>query len=821
MEVVRFVLGLLLGVGYFTLASFVAYNLLRKVIPGLFRVSKTISLFGKPIKLENWMVTIPASFFVGTMLITWLTYIAAALSNSFSTKPLLFGNIISFSVFAIFSVVIIFKRKDEFKAFIKEHSGVGLRGVGSFASRNKWELGFIAISSIIITYFMFLTLNVSGTVMSIGGTVHSDFGPHMSMIRSFSEGSNFPTQYPHFPDGKIRYHFMFQFLAGNLEYLGMRIDFAFNIPSILSLVAFLMLLYSFVVMIMGAMATGFIAAFLFGFRSSFADFTYITDKMKENIPFLDILKALWDNASGHIGRSSSQESWGLYAQNVYVNQRHLAFSLGIMVLILIAVYPMFRSMIGALKKVRANTKEEIKKLNFIDSSTGSNEADEENTGVETESTAASSKKVSYNKLYMRNWLKVFMLSKEAWVPRDIKRTISLGLILGLMTFWNGAVTIATLPILCIMAIISKRRLEYLGIAAITVLLSFLQQNLFMGAGQSAVKPELYIGFLTTFPPELMSDFTQYRDAHQYGSLINAIIQMMPYVIKYFIELLGIMPYIMLIAVFSIPKGVTRWISLTAVTALIGGSILVFPDVHIIFKASIIILMLATAIIANAVMDYPITPKGGKWLALAFLMPWVIASTLKLSPDVPVNHKYIMITSILFDIIMANLIYRMYIKKGIALKAVAGLLVFVLTFTGFIDLKTLFNMNYNQNVKYSVNDPITTWVREKTDPKDVFLTTANVLDSVLLAGRPIYYGHPYYAWSAGYDTYKREDIVKRIYVCKDGAELKRLLKENNISYMLVDDGMRNEAKELDEVLISTVFKKVATIKQNNTNIYEIK
>jgi hypothetical protein len=116
---------------------------------------------------------------------------------------------------------------------------------------------------------------------------------------------------------------------------------------------------------------------------------------------------------------------------------------------------------------------------------------------------------------------------------------------------------------------------------------------------------------------------------------------------------------MLIAVFSIPKGIIRWISLTVVTALIGGSILLFPDVHIIFKAAIIILMLATAIIANAVMDYPITPKGGKWMALAFLMPWVIATTLKLSPDVPVNHKYIMITSILFDIIMANLIQNVY------------------------------------------------------------------------------------------------------------------------------------------------------------------
>ncbi len=814
MEVVRFILGLLLGSGYFIIASFVAYNFLKKVIPGLFRVNKTISLFGKPIKLENWMVTIPASFLIGTMLITWLTYIGAALSNSFSNKPLLLGNLISFGVFIVFAAIIIHKRKDDFRSFFKKLFKIRGNDIVSFLLNRRWEFGFILISTVIVTYFMFLTLNVSGGVMTIGGTVHSDFGPHMSMIRSFSEGSNFPTQYPHFPDGKIRYHFMYQFLAGNLEFLGMRIDFAFNMPSILSLVAFLMLLYSFVVMTMGTRGAGFITAFLFAFRSSFADFTYITDKMKEKIPFPDILKALWDNASGHIGRSSSQETWGLYAQNVYVNQRHLAFSLGIMILVMIAVYPMFRSMIGGLKKVRVKTRDELKVLNSEGGSTDNSE--------NTEEVAVSSdKKVSFNNLYIRNWLKEFMLSKEAWLPRDIKRTISIGLILGLMTFWNGAVTIATLPILCIMAIMSKRRLEYLGIAAITVLFSFLQQGLFMGAGQSAVKPELYIGFLTTFPDDMMADFMQYRDAHEYGSLINVIIQMTPHVIKYFIELLGIMPYLMIIAVFSIPKGIGRWISLAAIVSLIGGSIFIFPNVHDIFKVSVIVITMVTAIVANTVMDYPITPKGGKWLALAFLMPWVIATTLKLSPDVPVNHKYIMVTSILFDIIMANFIYRMYIKKGIIVKAVAGLLVFILTFTGFIDLKTLFNMNYYQNVKFSVNDPVTKWVKNNTGPKDVFLTTPDVIDPVLLAGRPIYYGHPYYAWSAGYDTYKREEIVKQIYACKNKEALSKLLKENNISYILVDDGMRDQVKELDEVFISTVLDKVVTIKQSNTNIYKVK
>ncbi|MDP4179599.1 MAG: hypothetical protein Q8942_00745 [Bacillota bacterium] len=819
-EVVQFVLGLFLGSFYLFLGAFVAYNLLKKVIPGLFRVTKTISLFGKSIRLDNWMVTLPASFLVGVMLITWLTYFGALALNHLE-KPLLFGNIISMGIFGLAALFIVIKNKGSFKDFFKKVSSLSYADVRAFTSRNSWELGFILISFIIVTFFMFLTLRVNGNVMTIGGTVHSDFGPHMSMIRSFSEGSNFPTQYPHFPDGHVRYHFLFQFLAGNLEFLGMRIDFAFNVPSILSLISFLMLLYSFVVMVMGAKGVGFITAFLFAFRSSFADFTFITDKLRGKTSITNILKTLWDNVSGHIGRSSPQETWGLYAQNVYVNQRHLAFSLGIMVLILIAVFPMFRSMLGALRKVKFNTDEQIKsmKAEVVENLQGE---EQENYSTEIPQTSNLNSDVSYNKLYFRNWIKEFLLSKDAWLPKDMKRSIAIGLILGLMTFWNGAVTIATLPILCIIAIMSKRRLEFLNIAVITVLLSIIEQNIFMGVGQSAVKPELYIGFLANIPPDIMSSFYQYRDAHNYIELIRVIFKMAPSVIQYFIELLGIMPYLMIIAVFSIPKGFARWISLTIITILIGCSILVFPDVDNVFKGFTIILMVVTLLIANTVMDHPVTPKGGRWLALAFLTPWLIATTLKLSPDVPVNHKYIMITSILFDIIMANFLYRMFIKKGVFLKAIVCLLVFTLTFTGFIDLKTLFNMNYYQNVKYMVDDPITKWVKESTNPKAVFLTTADVLDPVLLAGRPVFYGHPYYAWSAGYDTNSRENILKTIYSCKDAQELRKLVKDNNISYILVDDGFRNDenAKQLSEQFISSVFKKVWETAENNTAVYKV-
>ena len=54
-------------------------------------------------------------------------------------------------------------------------------------------------------------------------------------MRSFSMGNNFPTEYPHFGGQDVKFHFMFQFFVGNLEFLGLRLDFAYNVVSVLAL----------------------------------------------------------------------------------------------------------------------------------------------------------------------------------------------------------------------------------------------------------------------------------------------------------------------------------------------------------------------------------------------------------------------------------------------------------------------------------------------------------------------------------------------------------------------------------------------------------
>ena len=101
----------------------------------------------------------------------------------------------------------------------------------------------------------------------------------------------------------------------------MRMDFAYNIVSTLSLVGFLMLLYQLALRITGKMCCGVLALFLFFFRSGMAFFRFAW----EHIQAGNLVETLEENTS-FIGYTVN-ENWGLWNFNVYLNQRHLAFGL--------------------------------------------------------------------------------------------------------------------------------------------------------------------------------------------------------------------------------------------------------------------------------------------------------------------------------------------------------------------------------------------------------------------------------------------------------------------------------------------------------------
>ena len=127
---------------------------------------------------------------------------------------------------------------------------------------------------VFLTWIMFYVFYIKDGILYSGFTVFGDYAPHTAMMRSFSLQNNFPTQYPHFGGQDVKYHFMFQFLVGNLEFLGIRLDIAYNAASILALLGFLMLLYSIARRVVGSGKAGALTVLFFFFRSALTFFSF-------------------------------------------------------------------------------------------------------------------------------------------------------------------------------------------------------------------------------------------------------------------------------------------------------------------------------------------------------------------------------------------------------------------------------------------------------------------------------------------------------------------------------------------------------------------
>src|SRR5207253_1000737 len=102
-----------------------------------------------------------------------------------------------------------------------------------------------------------------------------DFGSTLSIMQSFAKGVNFPTQYTHFTGERIRYHFLFYFQAGNLEYLGLSPAVANNVLSIFSMTSLLVLVMTLGGVLFRSRVAGRIGAALFFFHGSLAFIPFV------------------------------------------------------------------------------------------------------------------------------------------------------------------------------------------------------------------------------------------------------------------------------------------------------------------------------------------------------------------------------------------------------------------------------------------------------------------------------------------------------------------------------------------------------------------
>lgn len=311
----------------------------------------------------------------------------------------------------------------------------------------------ILLITLAASFLMFYTYRIDRGFLLNGYSTFSDLSPHTAMVSSFGKGFNFPTQYMHYSGDGIKYHFLFYFLAGMLEYLGFPIDYALNIPSIITMVCAMILLGLIAVLLSGRRLAFALSPVLVFLRSSLNVFIHIGKLMSEGNSIIDSIGTVMSETSWYA--ATPYDDWGLWAINVYPNQRHLMLGVSVILVAVILFIPFVRRLCISVMS-----------------------ADSFGGGI-----------------------KAFLFSRNAWLPRKddplSAGTITLltCLLVIVMPYFHGSCLIALLLVLFGMALISESRLLHLLVAVSAVCSSCIQTFALSGGASNVINLKFAPGFI--------------------------------------------------------------------------------------------------------------------------------------------------------------------------------------------------------------------------------------------------------------------------------------------------------------------------------------
>ena len=194
-----------------------------------------------------------------------------------------------------------------------------------------------------------------------------------------------------------------------------------------------------------------------------------------------------------------------------------------------------------------------------------------------------------------------------------------------------------------------------------------------------------------------------------------------------------------------------------------------------------------------VTGFFLIPSKARRAILPIIPLFLVANLFKFSVEASANHKLFNFVFIVGQMISAYLIVRLFtvIKHinrhwiiGLLDYLLIGLLVLTLTLSGVIDFFVIANDTQGRISDIPANE-VATWIAKNTPKNAIFLNSSYLYHPASLAGRSIFLGWPYFAWSAGYPE-NRMPIMDTMYETDNTAEVCALLHKYNISYITVED-----------------------------------
>ncbi|MBO4928774.1 MAG: hypothetical protein J5379_11090 [Clostridiales bacterium] len=752
----------MLAILYLIIAIFFGTQLIRFLVPDIRRLYVGIAADQSVMdKVPTSLFLLPAGTLVGLLLTGWITYFLAYIMNPYipaDTAKLLPANIVGMCLFA-YCGCLMWQR-----CFLRNYRASqteGFRKLPGF-NRHPGSIVFYLVSVALIisaaAFVYFYTCFMKDNTIRLGFSIFSDFAPHVAITSGFGVGSNFPTQYPHFAGDNIQYHFMFYFITGNMEALGLPLVWAINLPSLLCFASALTLLGTLAVLLSSRRGAFFFAPALVLFRSAWNVFHQIGElKSAPGATWESVYKAITQQAVWY--GYTFRDEWGIWAINVYANQRHLALGVGLVLVFIFLFLPHFRRMFLHLSL--------------------------------TEGAGDKAKR--------------FFTSREAWISRSSDPlhpwgSVILGSLIAVaMPFFHGSCLICALLVLFGMAIFSEFRLGYAVVAAVSVLSATLQARFFAGGASNVASFKYYFGFVVE---ELNG-----KSKANASEVIKSTGKILSYLNK------------------------------------MGFLTVILPAV----------LFVGLLIYELIMHKNPYRPM----LLIPFSIPLIFAFYCQVSLEVLANHKFVQVSFILFDILIAGLLAnllalpikirnkrkaseeesspktreislkkKVFIPVQIASALVCLILTFGLTATGISEWCIYYNLNTHKGgyIELHPDSQIAEWVTKNTNENDVFLTPMWSVNDFFLSGRRVYYGWPYFAWSAGHDTATRQINYQWLLTGANGNidEFRRYCNEMNIRYVIHSgDYYGNEETRdyYDETFFSQHLTEVARF-DNGTVIYKV-
>jgi len=707
-----------------------------------------------------------AAILVGLVVSSWFTYLAG-LAFFWTPQPLLWANLLFF--LAAVALLSWPKWKGRIlkstsgEAYVERSNLYLTRPEGSGVA--DWLL--IAGYVVLVSWMMFASFNTSGGKLQIANPEYSDFGPNTALIQSFAVGHNFPTEYPHFSGDRIRYHFLFYFQAGNLEFLGLNPAWSLNLLSITTLVSMLIIVMTLGEVLFNSRAVGRLGSLLFFFFGSLSYVPFLRKQasVRAALEAITHQREYLQTIFPYRG-----EAWGTWSQVTYLNQRHFATAIGIFLLVLLFLVIRYRAVAAKRAEARsaANTAiaqpDESPETGIVpvsNSPAAPEDVRELQAAMPAPDTGSTpitvnpgaTEEVRELQTEIPPTASVTEPRQETGITREpflatLPPFIFSGALLGLLPMFNSAVFLTAAAVLGMLFLLFSLRGQML-VLAITAGVIALPQMLYLstGSGRAQMPKLLHWGYTIDHPTF---------------------------------------------------ENVTKYLGFT-----FG------------FKWALIAVAL---IFATSVQ---------RRLFLALLSLLAVAFCFQFTIEVLANQKFIHIWVIVANLFVAFGFWRLWhLSLGgttVPARFVALALLMLTLPGGLIDFFPIHNTGWSE-VTYK-DDPFIDWLKKNTTPREIFLTDRFVNHPILMAGRRVFYGWPYYSWGAGYDATKRDRLYISLFESRDPWKVFHLLKENGIKYVAFDGAVRQAQfiRRPNEELYAAYFPKVFEDKQNKYNsitIYKV-